>query len=137
MGKASGWLIIVGCVMMMLGLCFLPAAFGPHADQSMLAGGVAMFAFGTLICSGGIYLKARVLQSTAKATIAAKSQPKRQRGGCDMCGFELPVIHCRVHQMHICGNCVADHYDFRSCAYVPSTRRSVPSKPAGRFAAKA
>jgi hypothetical protein len=133
MGKASGWLIIGGSVVMMLGLCFLPAAFGPHADESMLAAGVAIFAFGTLTCSGGIYLKARALQSNTTSS-AAKAQPKRQRGGCDLCGLEMPVIHCRVHQIHICGNCVADHYDFRSCAYVPSTRRSAPAKLAARAA---
>jgi hypothetical protein len=133
MGKASGWLIIGGSVVMMLGLCFLPAAFGPHADEGMLAGGVAIFAFGTLTCAGGIYLKARALQSSASLN-APKAQPKRQRGGCDLCGLEMPVIHCRVHQIHICGNCVAGHYDFRSCAYVPSTRRSAPAKLAARAA---
>jgi hypothetical protein len=133
MGKASGWLIIGGSVVMMLGLCFLPAAFGPHADEGMLAGGVAIFAFGTLTCAGGIYLKARALQSSASSS-APKAQPKRQRGGCDLCGLEMPVIHCRVHQIHICGNCVAGHYDFRSCAYVPSTRRSAPAKLAARAA---
>jgi hypothetical protein len=42
-----------------------------------------------------------------------------------------------VHEIHLCGNCLGDHYDFRSCAYVPSTRRTAPSKPAARFAAKA
>ena len=133
MGKASGWLIIGGSVVMMLGLCFLPAAFGPHADESMLAAGVAIFAFGTLTCSGGIYMKARALQSSASSN-APKAQPKRQRGGCDLCGLEMPVIHCRVHQIHICGNCVAGHYDFRSCAYVPSTRRAAPAKLAARAA---
>ncbi len=29
MGKASGVAIATGCFVMLLGLCFLPAAFGP------------------------------------------------------------------------------------------------------------
>ena len=138
MGRASGWVIIAGCVLMMLGACFIPAAFGEHSDPSLLAAGASVFAFGTLVVAGGIYLKAVALQSAATAPGSAhKAQPKRARGGCDLCGTDVPVIHCRVHQIHICGNCVAGHYDFRTCAYVPSTRRTMPARAAARFAAKA
>jgi hypothetical protein len=135
MGKTGGWIVIAGCFLMLLGLCFLPAAFGEHPDQSLLAGGISIFAFGALTAAAGIYLKARAIQSEAASP--AKQQAKRIRGGCDLCGTETPVIHCRVHQIHICGNCVDDHYDFRSCAYVPSTRRSAPGKGASRLAARA
>jgi len=137
MRKASGWTIITGCFLMLMGLCFLPAAFGQHPDVSILQGGICLFALGALIATIATYLKARPLQSSAASQATAKAQPKRIRGGCDLCGVELPVIHCRVHQVHLCGNCLSDHYDFRSCAYVPSTRHATPAKPAGRFAAKA
>ncbi len=136
MGKASSVAIFAGCFLMLLGLCFLPAAFGRNPDPSMLTGGVAIFSFGALAISGGIYMKARALQSGASAAVV-KAQPKRVKGGCDLCGVEVPVIHCRVYGVHLCGNCLSGHYDFRSCAYVPSTRRPAPAKPAGRLAAKA
>jgi hypothetical protein len=136
MGKASGWAIVGGCFLMVVGLCFLPAAFGEHPDASILGLGICLFAFGALIAATGTYLKARALQSGTSPAAVPKPQPKRIRGGCDLCGSETPVIHCRVHDVHVCGNCLADHYDFRSCAYVPSTRRTATAK-AARFAAKA
>lgn len=136
MGKASGWLIVVGCLLMLIGLTFLPAALGQHPDEGILGLGICMFALGALIAAGGIYLKARAAHSNAPAANASNAQPKRVRGGCDLCGSETPVIHCRVHDVHMCGTCLANHYDFRSCAYVPSTRRTAGQKPS-RFAAKA
>jgi hypothetical protein len=36
-----------------------------------------------------------------------------------------------VHQLHLCADCLGKHYDFRSCAYVPSTRRGVTAKAHG------
>jgi hypothetical protein len=132
MGKASGLLVIGGSLLMFLGLCFLPAAFGEHSDPSMLAAGLSIFSFGSLMLSGGIYMKARALQAVPAA--AAKLPPKKSRGGCEICGLETPVIHCRVHGVHLCGDCLSTHYDFRSCAYGPSTRRPTPAKPAARAA---
>jgi hypothetical protein len=136
MGKTSGWVVIGGCFLMLLGLCFMPAAFGEHPDVSILSAGASVFAFGALTAAAGIYLKARAIQAENTGS-PAKQQPKEIRGGCDLCGTENPVINCRVHQVHICGNCVNDHYEFRSCAYVPSTRRTAPAKGASRFAARA
>jgi ribosomal protein S14 len=129
--KASGWAIIAGCFLMATGLCFLPAALGSHPDPAILGAGVCVFAFGALMAAGGFYLKARVLQAGAPAEPA---QPKRVRGGCDLCGTDSPVINCRVHQLHLCGECLREHYDFRSCVYVPSTRRPAASKPLARAA---
>jgi hypothetical protein len=134
--KASGWAIFLGCVLMLTGVCFLPAALGAHPDPAILGAGVCLFALGTLMAAGGIYLKARALQTGAAAG-PGKPQSKRVRGGCDLCGTDSPVVNCRVHQLHLCGNCVGEHYDFRSCVYVPSTRRPAPGKPLVRFAAKA
>jgi len=28
-----------------------------------------------------------------------------------------------VHQVHLCADCLGQHYDLRSCTYVPSSRR--------------
>ena len=135
MGKASGWLIVGGCFLMLVGLIFLPAALGQRPDEGILGLGICLFALGALVGASGIYVKARAARREAPST-ASKQQAKRVRGGCDLCGSETPVIHCRVHDQHMCGNCLANHYDFRSCAYVPTTRRTAASK-AARFAAKA
>ena len=134
--KASSWAIVSGCFLMLGGICFLPAALGSHPDTVILGAGVCLFAAGALMAAGGLYLKARVLQARSAAGLA-KPQSKRVRGGCDLCGTDSPVVNCRVHQLHLCGNCVGEHYDFRSCVYVPSTRRPAPGKAPARFAAKA
>jgi len=134
--KASSWVVVAGCFLMLTGLCFLPAALGAHPDEAILGAGVCLFALGALVAAGGLYLKASALQAGAAAG-PAKSQSKRVRGGCDLCGTDSPVVNCRVHQLHLCGGCVGEHYDFRSCVYVPSTRRTSPTKAPARFAAKA
>jgi len=131
--KAGGWLIFLGCLLILIGLCLLPAALGAHQDQAILGAGMCAFAMGALVAAGGIYLKASALQATAAAG-PAKVQSKRVRGGCDLCGTDSPVVNCRVHQLHLCGNCLGEHYDFRSCVYVPSTRRTAPAKGLARAA---
>src|SRR5258705_13677205 len=98
--KASGWAIVAGCFLMVMGLCFLPGALGSHPDPEVLGAGVCLFAFGSLMAASGFYLKARVVQA---GTPASPAQPKRVRGGCDLCGTDSPVINCRVHQLHLCG----------------------------------
>ena len=130
--KLSSALILVGSFIMLLGLCFLPAGFA-NKDQSIRGAGVLALTFGAMWIAGGLYIKARSLQNSVGAGITP-SQPQATRGGCDLCGTASPVIHCRVHQIHICSECVARHYDFRSCVYVPSTRRPASSKPASRSA---
>jgi len=117
--KLSSVALLCGSSLMLLGLCFVPAALGENKDEAILGVGICAFAFGALIAASGLYLKAKV----ATAAGALNAPPKAVRGGCDLCGSELPVIHCRVHGLHICGGCLGKHYDFRSCVYVPSTRR--------------
>lgn len=131
--KISSVAIIFGCGLMVLGLCFLPAALGNHPDPAILGGGVCLFSLGALMAASGTYLKAVALPGGAPAA-AAKAPLKRSRGGCDLCGTESPVVNCRVHQVHLCGDCVGKHYDFRSCVYVPSTRRPAPAKAMARAA---
>ena len=69
------------------------------------------------------------MQSDAPA--AAK---RTRKPNCDRCAKDEPVIQCRVHQLHLCGDCLAQHYDFRSCAYVPSTRRATVKSAAAQAA---
>ena len=127
--KLSTVLTIFGGLLMLLGLTFLASGMAQKSqDESISGAGLMAFALGALVCSGGMYMKARAAQSAAPATTA---KPAKLRGGCDLCGTESPAIHCRVHQLHLCPNCLQKHYDMRSCVYVPSTRRALSAK-AGR-----
>ena len=126
-GKLSSAVIIFGCAFILLGLSFLPAAFSHEHDPTILGAAICAVSFGFLSIAAGFYMKTRLMQGTAKA--GPGTQGKSVRGGCELCGTESPVIHCRVHQLHICGDCVSAHYDFRSCVYIPSTRRPAPAKP--------
>src|SRR5579872_2395915 len=125
--KTATWIIAAGALMMFVGLCFLPGAFGEHPEADMLEIGAAQFSMGALVVAAGIYAKARVLQfaiasGEPRKDPAAASQ--RVRGGCDLCGSEAPVVQCKVHQLHLCGTCLAQHYDVRSCSYIPTSRTS-------------
>jgi hypothetical protein len=137
--KTATWIIAAGAVLMFIGLCFLPAALGEHTDADMLEIGACQFSLGALIVAAGIYAKARVVQS-AIASGTLKKEPatsnQRVRGGCDLCGSEAPVVQCKVHQLHLCGSCLAQHYDVRSCSYVPTTRTAT-NKNGKNLAAKA
>jgi hypothetical protein len=124
--RTSNWMIATGALVAFLGLCAMPAALSDHTDTNLLGVGASVFAFGALFMAAGVYVKARLLQSKADnlpASAAANPQ-RRSRGACDLCREESPVIHCKVHQFHLCGACLAEHYDFRACVYVPSTRRA-------------
>jgi hypothetical protein len=136
--KTGSWIIAAGALMMFVGLCFLPGAFGDHPDADMLEIGACQFSLGALIVAGGIYAKARSMQiAIALGEPRKESAPnQRVRGGCDLCGSEAPVVQCRVHQLHLCGGCLAQHYDVRSCAYVPTTR-TTPHKAGRNLAANA
>ncbi len=126
--KTGTWLMAIGCFIAFVGLCFLPAAFGPDSDRTMLGAGTMVIAIGVLLISGGFYIKARALGATAAPAGATASAKRNRKSICDRCAQEEPVIQCRVHQLHLCADCLSNHYDFRSCAYVPSTRRGAPAK---------
>ncbi len=133
--RTGNWMIAVGAFGMFIGLCLVPAAMGPNPDSSVLALAACVFSFGALITASGMYLKARGLQSAAASAPESKNSARRVRGGCELCGSDTPVIQCKVHQLHLCPACLAQHYDFRSCAYVPSTRRTT-GKTTGKTAGK-
>ena len=129
--KLSSFALVCGSLLMLVGLCFVPAALGENKDEGILGAGICAFAFGALIAAGGLYLKARVANAAGPAG-ALNAAPKH--GGCELCATESPVIHCRVHGLHICGSCLGQHYDFRSCVYVPSTRRPAAARANARAA---
>jgi hypothetical protein len=123
--QTGNWLIGLGVVGTFIGIIMLPAALGEHPDTSLLILGACGVSLGSLIAATGIYFKARAIQSPAgtQATSGeSKNSTRRVRGGCDICHGDLPVIHCKVHQVHMCADCLGQHYDFRTCSYVPSTR---------------
>jgi hypothetical protein len=118
--KLGGWLVLLGGLIAAGGLLVLPAAARGGADRNLLGVGTSVFAMGALSIAVGIYLKAQDLQAGAKPSKPVEAEKK---GGCDRCHAEPPAILCKVHQLHLCDTCLASHYDFRSCVYVPSTRR--------------
>jgi hypothetical protein len=127
--KLSTTMIVGGTLLILAGLTFLAASISQKQDESVSGLGICAFALGALLCSTGIYLKARTVQAETPDSINTKPQPK-QRGGCDLCGTEVPAVMCRVHQLQLCPNCLARHYDTRSCIFSPSTRRSPTAKAA-------
>ena len=131
-------MIAVGILGGIMGILMLPAALGEHPDTSLLVLGACGVSLGSMIAASGIYFKARALQSSGGpggASAESKNSRRRVRGGCDVCHGDLPVIHCKVHQVHLCPDCLGQHYDFRTCTYAPSTRRG--SAKASKSMAKA
>ena len=135
--KTANWIIAAGTLLMFVGLCFLPSALGANPDADMLEIGACQFSLGALVVATGFYAKARGVQKEIALVDPRKesgASNQRVRGGCDLCGTEAPVVQCKVHQLHLCGACLAQHYDVRSCAYVPTTRTT---NKHGRTLAKA
>ena len=95
-------------------------ALASKNDQTVLSLGACMFSLGALIVAGGLYTKARVL-----AAQPVQAAPAERASGvpCGQCHSSASVVDCKVHNIHLCGDCLGEHYDFRSCAYVPTTRR--------------
>jgi hypothetical protein len=121
--RAGNWLIVAGALGMFFGVCCLPAALGPKGDANLVAVAASIFAVGALACASGIYLKAQV-HSKGQAPENDTARTRRARGGCELCASDVPVIQCRVHQLHLCATCLTAHYDPRSCSFVPPTRRA-------------
>lgn len=132
--RTGTWIIAAGTLVLFLALCCLPAALGNGQENDLLPAASGLFALGGILVSFGIYSKARFWRATIKPDEAnTNAQSRRARGGCDLCGTEAPVIQCTVHELHLCGNCLANHYDVRSCAYVPTTKSGrAMGKSAGR-----
>jgi len=128
--RVGNWLIAIGAITLFLGLCCLPAAVGEPADPGLLAVGATLFAVGSLVCASGIYAKARILQWQGQA-YQAEMANRRSRGGCELCSSDVPVIQCRVHQLQLCATCLAEHFDPRSCSFIPPARRPLSKATRG------
>ncbi len=127
--KTGSWLIALGAVIAVIGLTMVPAGLGQNsADKNLVGVGAAIFSLGAILAALGFYSKAKALQSGDKKSSEASAPSRPIRGGCDRCQADAPVIQCKVHQQHLCGVCLAEHYDFRSCVYAPSTRRNAAVK---------
>ena len=127
--RISTVVISFGALLMFVGLCMLLSAVGKNSDNDLLGLGFCAFSLGALSIASGIYLKASIVKASLAAS-GLKKEPaagRKVRGGCEICATEAPVVQCRKHELHLCGNCLAQHYDFRTCVYVPSARRT-PNK---------
>jgi hypothetical protein len=132
--RTGNWMIAIGAIVAVIGLSVMPAGFGQNSpDRNLLGLGATIFSMGTVFIAMGIYLKALSLKTPSGQKSAVPSNPGRPiRGACDRCQIEMPVIQCKVHQQHLCGKCLSEHYDFRACVYAPSTRRLTAKAMAAR-----
>jgi hypothetical protein len=131
--RLANLLIGLGAFGILAGLCLFPVAIGEHGDSSLLPMGACALSLGSLAVASGIYVKARTAQARTGTVTEPKAQAKRVRGGCDICRGDFPIIHCKVHQLHLCTDCMREHFDVRSCIYAPSTRGQA-AKPQGQAA---
>jgi hypothetical protein len=122
--KFGSWMIALGCFFALAGLSLFPAAFGTPRDVSVLSAGAMLFSTGMVLAAGGFYAKARHWAESDEPR--TRSAAKAKRRTCHQCGTAESAVECRVHHLHLCPDCLAKHYDFRSCAYVPSVRQSNP-----------
>ena len=120
--KFGSWMIAVGCFFALAGLCFLPAAFNAPRDPALLGAGAMLFSMGMVLAAAGFYMKARYWAAADHARVRPSVKAKRRI--CNQCGNHESAVECRVHHLHLCADCLAKHYDFKSCAYVPSARQT-------------
>jgi hypothetical protein len=130
--KTGIGLVAAGVIATFAGLACFPAALRDGNDTNVFSLGVCLFSIGMLLAASGTYLNARLL-SRQQGPEAASSPARRVRGGCELCAGETPAIRCKTHQLQMCASCLAQHYDVRSCVYVP-LMRSVASGSAKAMA---
>ncbi len=118
-------MMAVAAVIAVIGLSIVPAGFGENsADRNLIGIGATIFSLGSVLFALGIYFKAATLKSSLGPKSPEPATAGRPlRGGCDRCQVEIPMIQCKVHQQHLCGTCLDEHYDFRTCVYAPSSRK--------------
>jgi hypothetical protein len=137
--RAGSWIVALGTLVLLLGLLVLGVSLGKSGDPDELPAGAGLFSLGALTLAGGLYLKAKALQGASPVPEAPRKEsptPAKNRGGCELCGLEAPVVKCKTHQIQLCGGCLHQHYDIRSCLYVPGARTGT-GKPGKALAAKA
>jgi hypothetical protein len=138
LSRAGSWIIALGALVLFLGLIVLSVSLGKSADPDELPVGAGLFSLGALTVAGGLYLKARAIQTASSSDAPRKISTNvgRTRGGCELCGVEAPVVQCKIHRLQLCGTCLGQHYDARSCIYLPSMRGAT-GKPGKGLSAKA
>ena len=122
--KIGSWMIAAGSFLAFAGLCFFPAALAKPHDMVVLSAGAMLFSTGMVLSALGLYIKARFWSEAETSPSRVGNRGKRKT--CNQCGSQESAVECRVHHLHLCADCLGKHYDFKSCAYVPSV------KPAGR-----
>jgi ribosomal protein S14 len=75
------------------------------------------------LMSGGLYIKASLLKQQADLADTNSDARPAKANTCDRCGKKEAAVQCRVHQVQMCPECLREHYDSRSCTYIPSARR--------------
>lgn len=133
--KLANSMIGVGAVGIFLGFIVMLSSRGEHPDSTILMIGACALSLGSLLTAGGMYVKTKYLQASLPAKVAGKASARRIRG-CDICHGDAPLIYCRTHQVNMCSDCTAQHFDPRSCNYIPSRTRQV-QKPVRGTAARA
>jgi len=134
--RIANGLIAIGGLGIFMGFVVMLSGRAGHPDSAIVMMGACALSLGSLLAAGGMYVKAKSVQGTVspRSSAVLKSQPRRIRGGCDICHGEIPIVHCRVHQVHMCTDCMDQHFDPRSCTYAPSTRRQVAKAPRSSMA---
>jgi hypothetical protein len=132
--RTGNWMIAVGTLGALAGLGLAASSMGVQIETTLLALGACALSIGSLTAATGVYIKARLLQGQPGAASEGKNGQRRGRSGCDICG-DTPVVNCKVHKVDLCADCLGEHYDFRSCAYVPSPRRQAAKSSTGKVMA--
>lgn len=133
--KLANGMIGVGAIGILLGFIIMLSSRGEHPDSTILMMGACALSLGALLTAGGMYLKTKYLQASLPAKVMGKVSARRTRG-CDICHGDAPIIYCRVHQVNMCSDCTGEHFDPRSCNYIPSRTRQV-QRPVRGTAARA
>jgi len=117
-------MIVLGVILILGGLAFLPAGFGPDGDPAVMAGGMGVFSLGSLATGLGLYLNARQLRSGG-----AEKKPEKKKDAaiklppCEACEEAPQVMICANHGAALCASCMHTHFDAKACLLTPASRQ--------------
>jgi hypothetical protein len=117
-------MVVFGIILIVGGLAFLPAGFGPDGDPSVMAGGMGVFSLGSLATGLGFYLNARQMRTGgAEKKPEKKKDPGPKLPPCEACEETQQVFLCTNHGAALCASCMHTHFDPRSCVLTPASRQ--------------
>jgi hypothetical protein len=117
-------MVAFGIILILCGLGFLPAGFGPDGDPSVMAGSMGIFSLGSLATGLGFYLNARQLGTgRAEKKPEKKAPPAFKLPPCEACEETQQVMICTKHGAALCASCMHTHFDARSCLLTPASRQ--------------